>query len=94
MKDGSGFDDYCEYCECGVANCDGSCEENERCGTCGSALCRGECCDEQEDFERKQQQESLQREREYLEHELEQLKQREQVILDELKSIKHQEANL
>jgi hypothetical protein len=47
MRDAAGFDDFCEYCECGVAHCDGSCRDE--CRSCGSTRCNGECCDDIED---------------------------------------------
>lgn len=51
MRDDAGFDDYCEYCECGAYYCDGSCrsDEDDRdygddydpCPACGSTQCSG-----------------------------------------------------
>jgi hypothetical protein len=40
VKDASGFDDLCEYCDCGVFNCDNSCRP---CTFCEDTGCRGEC---------------------------------------------------
>lgn len=44
MRDAAGFDDFAEYCECGVAHCNGSCREGEddesdRCRDCGNFGC-------------------------------------------------------
>ncbi len=47
MRDAAGFDDFCEYCECGQMHCDGSCREE--CRACGSDRCDGDCCDDDDD---------------------------------------------
>ncbi len=90
MLDAAGFDDFCEYCECGSPHCDGSCRDE--CDSCGSTRCRGECCDlspEDED-----QLQAIDCEIAELERELEELQAREKEIQGKLSSLKQEASAL
>lgn len=86
MRDEAGFDDYAEYCECGVAHCDGSCRS--QCDACLSYSCRGECCDDDSDLhpdevreiELQQEEDELLEERQTIEHRLEGINRRLEII--------------
>ncbi len=95
MRDAAGFDDFCEYCECGLAHCDGSCREE--CQSCGSSRCNGECCDDIEDdsdLERRRKMDMLADEQGELERERAAIDQRRIEIEELLELIKAQRESL